>query len=784
MYVVEIVLPLPFFQTFSYLSKDYISPGKRVLVPFKRELLVGIVKNCIPREKFTVEVDFEFKEIKEVIDEDPFYPPQLFPFLDWVSEYYLSPPGVVFKIALPAGTFSLPSRRIFLTEEGKKMLERGFLPPEFLKILKAGNRGYELKNFLKKTGLKPRILKEYQSRRWIEIKTCLPEVKPPVEKFVRIKDEKKVPEEILSIFGLQKEIPDKILKKRISYYRFKKLLKQGVIELVEYPKLRKVLVSSEKKITYELTSSQNKVFKEILRVVEKGKFTVSLLYGVTGSGKSLIYLELIKEILKTGRRVLVLVPEIALTTYMELLLLKTFKKNIAILHGGLSQKERLGEWIRILKGEAGIVLGTRSAVFAPLVDPGLIIVDEEHDPSYKEEFLPCKYHARDLAIIRGKLQDVPVVLGSATPSIKSFYLATRGRYKLFILKERPFGDLPEVKRIKHPGFRLFSETLIKEIKKTLKKEKSIFLYLNRRGYAPVVECRDCHYIWICPNCGIPLTYHKEDRIFLCHYCNFKITSLSVCPNCKGTRFKFLRAGTEKVEEMIKKIFPDVNVIRLDRDAINTEKKLITLLEKIYQKGSKIIVGTQMGAHGHNFPEVELVGILRAEEGLFLPFYKAGERTFQLLVQACGRAGRKGEKGKVILQSSVPDHYVIKYAVKQDYISFFNEEIKRRKDFGFPPFTRLAVIRFEGIDEEKVKEKSLSALKLLKKIRGEEGGAGKTEILGPAPCPMRKLRSFYRWHILIRSPSSNFIHRILKPFTLLFKSSGIKLSIDIDPEEIL
>jgi len=781
MYIIEVVLPLPLFQTFTYLSREYISPGKRVLVPFKNEILVGIVKNCIPKETLNTEQNIKLKSVKEVIDETPFYPPQLFSFLEWVADYYLSSLGTVFKIALPAGTFSPPSKRIFLTEEGRYMLERGFMPQEFSKIK---NRGYDLKNFLKKTGFTLKLLKEYQSRRWIEIKSTLPEVKPPVEKFVKIKDIENCPKEVLNLFENQKEIPEKIFKKHVSSYKFKKLIKNGILEIIEYPKLRKVVISSGEEEAYKLTPSQKKVFEDIRIFVEKGNFEVILLYGVTGSGKSLIYLELIKEVLKTGKKVLVLVPEIALTTSMELLLLKTFKGEIAILHSGLSQKERLGEWQRILRDGAKIVLGTRSAIFAPVNDLGLIIVDEEHDPSYKEEFLPCKYHARDLAIIRGKLQNVPVLLGSATPSVKSFYFASTGKYKLFILKERPFADLPEVKSVKHTGFRVFSIKLIKEIKNALLRKKSVFLYLNRRGYAPIVECRECHYIWTCPNCGIPLTYHKEDKLLLCHYCNFKISSFSVCPKCKGTKFKFLRAGTEKVEELVKKLFPDVNVIRIDRDAINTEKKLLKVLEKIYEKGSKIIIGTQMGAHGHNFPEVELVGILRAEEGLFLPFYKAGERTFQLLVQACGRAGRKKEKGKVILQSLIPEHYVIRYAIKQDYISFFKEEIKRRQDFGFPPFSRLVVVRLEGINEEKVKEKIFDALKLLEKIRGEERGAGKMEILGPAPCPMRKLRSFYRWHILIKSFSSKSLHNLLKPFIITFKPAGLKLTIDIDPEEIL
>ncbi|PMP67072.1 MAG: primosomal protein N' [Thermodesulfobacterium geofontis] len=785
MYLVDVVLPLPLYQSFFYLSKEFLIPGIRVLVPFRNHLLIGMVKDCLKVTEEELSTEIDYKWIEEPLDTSPLIPPTLFNFLDWVSQYYITPIGLVYKIALPPGVFSLPKRRIYLTEKGKKAIEEGYLPEEFSFIKR---KGYNLKYFIKKTGISLKDINRFKEKEWIVIKAEFPKTKVPTETFIRLKDLAKIEEEfskkeIISYLREKIEVPEKIIKRKFPLKEIKSLLEAGVLEKVEYPRIRKIMLSLEIPKKYELTPLQKEIFEGIKNLIIHGGFKPILLYGVTGSGKSFIYLEIIREILKIGGKVLVLVPEIALTTYMEMLLLNYFKEKIALLHSGLSPSERLSEWMRILNDEVDIIIGTRSAIFAPIKKLGLIIVDEEHDLSYKEETLACKYHARDLALIRGKLENIPVILGSATPSIKSFYFAKKGKYHLFMLKERPFASLPEIKFVESKPFKLISEELKKEIEKMLNKGKSVFLYLNRRGYAPLVECEECHYIWSCPNCGIPLTYHKEENSLLCHYCNFEISSLTVCPQCRGFKMKFKKAGTEKIEEEIKKIFPKVEVIRIDRDAVNTEKKLLQVLEKLYRTEPKIIVGTQMGVHGHNFPEVDLVSILKAEEGLFLPHYKSGERIFQLLMQAEGRAGRKREKGKVIFQSSIKDHYAIKYALKQDYEKFYEEEIKLRKRFLFPPFVRLVVIRIEGIKEEKVKEKCIEAKKYLENLFSEMK-IKDTEIMGPAPCPFRKLKGFYRWHIILKTKNYKPINNILFKFLTNFKVVGLKLNVDIDPEDLL
>ncbi len=780
MYLVELILPVPLFQTFSYLSEEPLLAGQRVVAPFRSSKLIGIVKSCKKVKDKEELPPFELKYVQDVLDKEPIVPENLMKFLEWVASYYLSPLGTVYKIALPPQSFVFPKRKVKLTKEGKEALDKGLLP-EKLSFLKKG--AYTIKHVVKKTGLSEKRLKELEKEGFIVFETEVPKVKVPTEKFIKIEEEaaslSSEEKEVVDFVKACGEVLESVLKKRFLPEVIKGLITKGILQVVELPRTRRLSFSVEVPEDYRLTPSQRGVWKRLEELLDKGGFCPVLLFGVTGSGKSFIYLEAIKKVLASGRKVLVLVPEIALTTYMESLLLHYFKENLALLHSGLSPRERFGQWWKILRGEASIIIGTRSAIFAPVKNLGLIVVDEEHDPSYKEEGLSCRYHARDLALKRAKDEGIPIILGSATPSVKSFYLAQKGKYHLLTLKERPFVSLPEVKIVEHKPFKLFSKKVKEEIEKVLKRGKSVFLYLNRRGYAPLVKCGECDYVWECPNCGIPLTYHKEDNALLCHYCGFEVKGFKVCPACKGTRIKLLRAGTQRIEEAVKEEFPGVEVFRLDRDAVSTEKKLLQILEKLYENKPKIIIGTQMGVHGHNFPEVHLVGILRAEEGMFLPYYKAGERTFQLLVQACGRAGRRGEKGKVILQTAFPDHYVIKYAVSQDYEGFFKKELELRRVHNFPPFSRLALIRVEGNKEERVKEFIKEVYGYIERMKAEE-----VEVLGPSPCPLKKLKGTYRWHLLLRSKSYPPLAGVLKKVISAFEKPPLKLIFNLDPEEIL
>ncbi|MEZ0344394.1 MAG: primosomal protein N' [Caldimicrobium sp.] len=782
MYLLEVALPLPLFKNFHYLSSQYVIPGARVVVPFGSQKLVGIVWNVEEAAAEKLDPKIEYKEIDEVLDPLPLYPQKFFPFLEWVSKYYFSPLGIVLKTALPSGVFKIPERRIFLTSEGEKALKKGVLPEAFTALLE-NKKCVSLKNFTKKYKIPTRKIKEWVRLGLLDLKVVIPQVRVPVEVFYRLKRPLKgdLKEKLEPLFLESEEVPERTLKESISLKKLRKLIEEGVLEKIEIPKTRRIIIPTEVLKDYELTSKQKSVFNQLVLALKEGRFKPFLLYGVTGSGKSLIYLELIKEALKEGKRVLFLLPEIALTHFIEKVLYQHFKERLALLHSALTPQQRLSEWMKVLDGRADIIIGTRSSVFAPVENLGLIIVDEEHDPSYKEENLPCKYHARDLALVKGKMEGALVLLGSATPSIKSYYFAKTGKYHLLTLTERPFVNMPEVKLVLYKKGGIITKEVKKEVEKTLHKGRSVFVYLNRRGYAPLVKCEECGFVWECPNCGISLTYHKDEDAILCHYCSFSLNVKILCPQCKRGKWKFLRFGTERIEEILKSEFPGVEVVRFDRDSVSSEKRLSELFEKLYTPFPKIIVGTQMGVHGHNFPQVNLVVVLRAEEGLFLPHYKASERTFQLLLQAEGRAGRKDERGRVLIQTSLPEHYVITKALSQDYEGFFYEELLQRKKYGFPPFKKLAVIRFEGVNEDKIKEKAIKLKEKMEEIKLAKKFA--LEILGPSPCPLRKLRGLYRWQILIKGDTSKEIHAVLEPFKEE-KYTGIKMEIDVDPEDLL
>ncbi len=779
-YLVEVVFPQPIVQTYSYLSKEYLKPGKRVVVYLRKSLTLALVYQCIeitPEEEALVR---DYKWVVEVLDEEPIYPQKLFPLLENVASYYLVPLGLVFKTALPIGLFKIPAKKIRLTEKGRHLAPvKEKSPYAFLKLLLPKEMNY--KTFIQRSGLKDEEIKRLQAEGLVELRIDLPVKKIPMERIVKVVKREDLPEELKRAFSFSDEMPYEVLRQRISRQSISFYLRKRYLEVYEVLKLRKINFLTDELGDYTLTTSQQEVLESIWREVRQFNFQPLLLHGVTGSGKTLIYLELIKRVVQNGKRVLILLPEIALTSYMERHLLREFGPICAVLHSGLPSSQRVAEWLRVVRGEAWIVLGTRSAVFAPINDLGLIIVDEEHDPSYKEENFHPKYNARDVALLRGKLEKVPVLLGSATPSIKSYYFGKTEKYKLFYLTTRPFGELPELKLVENRGFKLFAEETLKEIKITVASGRSVFVFLNRRGYAPIVRCEDCQYIFTCVNCDLPLTYHLEDRSLRCHHCYWEIKHGFVCPQCGSTFVKYLRAGTERVEEELCRLFPEVEVIRFDRDTAGSEKRLNLLLTKLYEPKPKIIVSTQMGVHGHNFPGVNLVVILRAEEGLLIPSYKSAERTFQILMQAAGRAGRWNEKGKVLIQTAFPEHYVVRQVLQQDYQAFYQEEIQRRREFGYPPFVRLGIIQIRGIKEEKIIEGAERLWKELKSLKKKEGL--QVQIFPPHPCPLRRIKGFYRWQILLKSPFHSSLAKILST-ARNYKFPGLRLDFDLDPEDLM
>lgn len=533
----------------------------------------------------------------------------------------------------------------------------------------------------------------------------------------------------------------------------------------------------------KLTSEQSSALKTIIEAISRKKASAILIHGVTASGKTEVYLRAIQSALETGKSSIVLIPEISLTPQSIERFRGRFKEKIAVLHSALPASERKAQWWRIKSGEAKVVLGTRSAVFAPLSNIGLIIIDEEHEPSYKQENSP-RYNARQIALLRAKNHNSVIVLGSATPSLESFYWAKSGKYKLAALSERvecrslPEVEIVDMRKSEKPG--IFSDTLIKEMESVLYRKEQIILFLNRRGFSSYLLCQECGHVIKCPHCDISMTYHLPEKSILCHYCYHKIPAPEFCPSCGSHKIKYQSMGTQRVEEELKRLFPGESSVRMDKDTTLERGSHSKILGAFSRGDAKILLGTQMIAKGLDFPAVTLVGVITADVALNLPDFRATERAFQLLMQVAGRSGRGKAPGKVIIQTYNPEHPSIKAAALHDYHGFYESEISAREELDFPPFSHLINLIFWSEKEENASVLAEEfALKFKeKKIEG-------FQLLGPAPCPIPKLRKKFRWHIIIKTRKVQEIVRVLRSIISEFKvpeKSGI--TVDVDPYTLL
>jgi primosomal protein N' (replication factor Y) len=602
-----------------------------------------------------------------------------------------------------------------------------------------------------------------------------------IEKKSEIKEVKA----IISLLDEQPLISQNLLKlgKWMSSYYVSPLgtVLKGMVppEVRKLHKRKKINPLSENKgatyvpSSFELTYKQRMILNTIVTPLRNKVFKRFLLHGVTSSGKTEIYIRCIREALSIGRGAILLLPEISLTPQTFIRIKERFGKQVAILHSRLRGKERREVWYGIRDGIYNIVVGPRSAIFAPLRNLGIIIVDEEHSGSYKQEDTHPRYNARDVAIMRAKIELCVCVLGSATPSIESFYNAKKKKYSLLTLPERiDKRPLPHITIIdmRKERSRILSELLIEKIDDRLKKGEEVILFIGRRGFSNFLLCRDCGYIPTCPNCSVTLTYHREDRSLRCHYCGFKQDSPAVCEKCGGTRFKYSGFGTERVEKELTKIFPDAKVLRMDLDTAKRRDSHREIFDQFRRGEAQILLGTQMVTKSFDFPDVTLVGVLSCDTILSFPDFRVGERTFDLLLQVAGRAGRGEKGGEVVLQTYNPNHYVIQLAKNYGYTKFYNLEIEKREKASLPPFCHLLRLVFESSDSQKAKERSHIVENLL-----EEMGA---DFLGPAPCPMEKKRGKYRWHILIKTKSPV---KFTQEFT---KKSPGRLIIDVDPQNMM
>jgi primosomal protein N' (replication factor Y) len=804
--IVEVAVGLPVSKTFHYRipekMRDSLRIGMRVLVPFKGRRVTGFSIDLL--EQSPKGVEEKLREVEDLLDEAPLIDPQMLRFYHWISDYYLYPLGEVIKTGLPPGLQLKSELILSLTHDGMGSLAREGLEPIQEKIFKEIGRceKVSLKKILK---IFPGEVSRSQFFLWkrkgllnIEAGIEGKEVKPKFEKVIAYqRDEPTQP-----ISKKQAEILNWIKEKgEVSYPELSKRFKspsksvqslhaEGLISLSRREVCRDLSVRSELK-PYpkpEPTSDQEAILGEILKGIHSKRFSPFLIYGVTGSGKTEIYLRAIEEVLIQGREAIVLVPEISLTPQLLSRFKDRFGENLALLHSGLGRGERYDQWRRIWRGEVKIAMGARSAIFAPFKNVGIIIVDEEHDPSYKQEE-KLRYHARDVAVVRAKQAETTLLLGSATPSLESFYNTEKGKFRLLNLPERIEGrSLPRVEIVdakKEGG--LLSERLRAALQKNVEDKKQSLLFLNRRGFANFILCPECGHNFKCPNCSVTLTYHLRDRSLQCHYCDYRIQAPGDCPKCQGHRLQGMGIGTERLEQEIKSLFPETRVGRMDRDTTSRRRSHQQILKRLESGSIDILVGTQMIVKGHDFPNVTFVGVVSADTSLHFPDFRSSERTFQLLTQVAGRAGRGEVLGEVVIQTFNPDHYSILRAKDHDYLGFYREEIQFRKALEYPPFSRFINFRLVGNSEKRTKDSAEEMGRIGQSLL-RKGYGKRIDILGPSSALFAKMRGKYRWQMLAKGKIPQWLHQFAKELALRMefqiKGKGVNLDIDVDPVFIL
>ena len=533
----------------------------------------------------------------------------------------------------------------------------------------------------------------------------------------------------------------------------------------------------------KLNEEQSRVIKELSIAVQHSEASTYLLHGITGSGKTEVYLRIIKKVLDMGKGAILLVPEISLTPQTVNYFEKRFGDVLAVLHSRLTRAERINEWYRIFSGEKKIVIGARSAVFAPLKKIGVIIIDEEHETSYKSDGTP-RYNAKSVAYYRIQMHKAVLLLGSATPSIESYYLAKINKFKLLELPNRVMNkNLPNTKISdlrKARGGRFISGSLYKAIELRLKNSEQVILFLNRRGYSPFVFCENCGYVMKCKNCDISMTYHRDKKKLVCHYCGYTIDPPELCPNCGSEKISFSGFGTERIEKVLNDEFPGAVIVRMDADTIRRRKSLSEILNAFAKRQIDIIIGTQIVTKGLHFPNVTLVGVLNADIALNFPDFRAAERTFDLITQVAGRAGRGDKAGEVIIQTYNPSHYAIQTAKNYDYLTFFLQEVRFRQTLNYPPFCRIVRLVFRGKNEDKLFNTAYIVLDTIKK--NSKNGI---TVLGPSLCPLSKIKQNYRVHVIIKTDGISILRPILFEINNKIKKvNSVYLEIDIDPISML
>lgn len=777
-----------FDQTYTYSVPESllseVACGCRVLVPLGTQQVEGYVRSLRDLRRGE-----DLKPVIAVLDKEAVLDERLFQLADWMADYYISPISTVLSLMVPPAK-SRKKLDLVIYNESEGDLLAGMVEDEISRafldeLRKQGSTsaqeavqrlGMERYIQLKNLGV-IQLVGRYAPKRLIKQGWVYRLKNQPLAEDLA-KMEKRAPRqrEILSILSTRMQIDCQALEKQFSGSSIQSLLQQNLIERVKaQPELRSP--------DYRLTRRQAAVIAAVGEALKNQQFTEFLLHGVTGSGKTEVYLHCAQKAIKRGKQVIVLVPEIALTEH----LIKEFSSRIAgtsVWHSGMTPLERYHEWKQIRSGAIHLVLGTRSAIFAPLPDLGMIIVDEEQEASYKQEE-GCRYHAREVARRRCQLESAVILLGSATPALESYFRTAQNQSHLLSLPDRVEGmAMPKVivedmkPHLLSSPQTVLSPFLTQRVQAALENQEQSILFLNRRGYSPMTICRECGMIATCPHCSVGLNYHEDLQQYICHYCNYQTASIPCCPGCHSRHIARVGLGTQKVAEEVSRLFPQARVARLDLDSSRRKGSVQKILSAMTRGDIDILVGTQMVAKGLDFPMVSLVGIVYADGMLNLPDFRAGERTFQLLVQAAGRSGRGLVPGEVIMQTFQPDHPVIRMAADQDYQGFFVEEIQQRKCLEYPPYTHLLRIEISSNLEDAAWKTAL----FLKELIEERMDATEEEvqILGPAPSPIRKLRGRYRFQLVLKTDHRSLLQSLGANLSGGGWQANVRVVFDMDP----
>jgi primosomal protein N' (replication factor Y) len=819
---VEVVFSLPFRKAFTYKVPEELESnttfGVRAIAPFGKRTLTGFITNTSDKTSLKEKI----KPISDILDEVPIINEKSLKFYQWIADYYLCSLGEALRLAVPHGSAVESKRKIqidpdfadeLLSKEKNKSSIRAKILSELTKRVQV-NQSYLQKlvgrksiysqlQTLQKEGAitildavesakaKPKIVKHIKLNKKVgEIYSIFPELETRSPKQVKILLE------LIAAKGKEFPVSNLLHKTESSKSSIDSLENKGFVKVFD-KEVERIYSEAYKEEHKEirLSTQQQLVADSIIPSIKQRKFETFLLYGVTGSGKTQVYIELTKIALKGKKTVLILVPEISLTPQMTSRMINNFGDTVAVVHSRMSAGERYDTWRRVLKNKSKVVIGARSALFAPLKNVGLIVVDEEHDSSYKQSDSIPKYNGRDAAVYLGNLYNCPVLLGSATPSIESMYNAKSGKYKLLQLPERiDDARLPKIslvnvqaERKKKKMENIFTKTLLDKIENRLSKNEGVIILQNRRGFSTQIYCDDCGEVETCDNCSVPMVYHINKNLLQCHYCGLIKDVHGACTHCGSLGIKYFGTGTERVEDELEFYFRRAKITRVDSDSISRKAVLSKILLSFSKGDIDILVGTQMVSKGLDFSRVTLVGVISAETTLWLPDFRADERTFQLLTQVSGRSGRSKTPGEVIIQTRNEKHFALQMVLKNDYFGFYNKELADRKKLGYPPFTRLALIEAKDQSEKKARGAIKDYYNQLMRYKKW------LQISEPAYAVIARIKGNYRFHILIKSskeadPGGGILHKaILDSFVEFNKSSRYKdvnLFYEIDPQSIM